>query len=75
MKDLILEETISCLKTFYENVMDGENGNYSLEFILSIPSPEEINALLFGWLSAKGLWNNAINTTKLFNLAKEELLK
>lgn len=75
MKDLILEETILCLKTFYENVMDGESTSYTLEFILSIPSTDEVNALLFGWLSAKGLWNNGTDTIKFFNLAKAELLK
>lgn len=74
MRDIILEEAMLCLKTFYKNVVEDE-GAYSLEFILSLPKPIEISAMLFGWLSAKGLWNNAISTAKLFNLAKAELLK
>ena len=75
MDNVLLAEAKICLLTLHKYVCEGDEiYNFRLEEILSVTPQVEIEAMLFGWLASKGLWDNGIVASKLIELARKELL-
>lgn len=74
MSEVLLNEVKQCLTCLVDAVNLGDDNKFSMDQVLTFASNDELNATVFGWLAAKGLWDNYINTKELIAKAREEMV-
>lgn len=74
MNNVLLNEVKQCLMCIVDAVNLYGDNKFSIGQVLSFASSDELNAAVFGWLTAKGLWDNSINTKELIAKARAEMV-
>lgn len=66
--EIEMNEAINCLV----NNLKLSDPSITKQLVMQVVSEPELGSLLYGWLSAKGLWDNDIDTTSFIKKLKSD---